>query len=99
MHTYRWVVAGEPVKARTELVSTKPLRNWLLVLWLVVTILIGVGWWIVGVSRISVASQASIGAQVIGGGGQGDLEERAAQRAHSGGDLAAVRQRDRLGHG
>src|SRR5690349_1005041 len=46
VHTYRWVVAGDLVKARTVLVSAKPLHNWLLVLWLVVNILIGVGWWI-----------------------------------------------------
>ncbi len=99
VHTYRWVVAGDPVRARTELVSTKPLRNWLLVLWLVVTILIGAGWWIVGVSRISVASEASVEVRVLAGGGQGDLEECAAPLADSRGDLAAVRQRDRLSHG
>jgi copper transport protein len=58
-HTYRWVVAGDPAAAGTEIVSTRPIRNWLLVLWLVVTILIGAGWWIFAVSRISLGSEVT----------------------------------------
>ncbi|TDU83309.1 copper transport protein [Kribbella voronezhensis] len=59
VHTYRWVVSGDPATARTELVSTRPLRNWLLLLWLAVTIVIGAGWWIFGVSRIGAGSETA----------------------------------------
>ncbi|MDX6238043.1 MAG: copper transport protein [Kribbellaceae bacterium] len=52
-HTYRWAVAGGPAATRSTLVSTKPIKNQLLVLWLAVTSLTGAGWWVAGLSRRS----------------------------------------------
>ncbi|HEY0693975.1 MAG TPA: copper resistance protein CopC [Kribbella sp.] len=49
-HTYRWAIAGGPAATRSVLVSTRPIKNRLLVLSLVVTMLIGAGW-VAGLSR------------------------------------------------
>ncbi|MET7278954.1 copper resistance protein CopC [Kribbella sp. NPDC005582] len=55
-HTYDWVVAGAPAVTWTEIVSTKPVRNELLVLWLAVTVLIVAGWWVVARPRTGSAA-------------------------------------------
>jgi copper transport protein len=50
-HTYRWAVGGGPAATRSVLVSTRPIENQLLVLWLVVAVLTGAGWWVARLSR------------------------------------------------
>jgi copper transport protein len=69
-HSYQWVVAGDPATTRTELLSTKPIRNQLLVLWLAISVLIGAGWWFVALSRIGSRSEPVPGSVVVSQPGQ-----------------------------
>jgi copper transport protein len=52
VHAYHWAVGGAPAADRSVLVSTRPIRKELLMIWFVVMFLVTVAWWVAMVTRL-----------------------------------------------